>query len=464
MKKVLKRLRAATAVGACRTVREALRLVGKGGTALPGRAAMLVDPHVLREASRGVNTIVVTGSNGKTTTANLIASAISRAGFRVIANRSGSNMLPGVTAEFCADAPVLGGKRRPFAVIECDEGSMPSVTPQLRPRVIVVTNLFRDQTDRYGSVENVRRAIRAAAERSPETVLCLNADDPATAELAEGLPNPVLRYGLDAPQTPGEDAPDGLGVCPRCGGALAYEYRTVAHLGGFRCPECGCARRTPQISAGDIDTKDPDRSVFTLSVARGRALRKSTVRLPLPALYNVYNAAAAAAGLTAAGFGTDTVADALENAECSFGRMEDFTLGGVKARMILVKNAVSMNQALAYLRAAREPFNAVFCLNDRPADGRDVSWLEDADFERFCAESKARTIRIFGMRADALRERLVRAGFPPERVIPAKTEKELLAAVKSSDLPVYILPNYTAMLSFREKLCAESGNREFWKG
>lgn len=463
MKKI--KLQTFAAVAGCKLTRTGLRLAKKGGTALPGKVAMRFDRDILKTVSDGVDTIVVTGSNGKTTTSHMIETAISRTGNSVLANKSGANMLQGIAAEFC-DASTLGGTpKKQYAVIECDEGSMKLVMPHLQPKVIVVTNLYRDQEDRYGGPAKVRDAIRAGIETTPGSILCLNADDPLVASLAENVPNPVVFYGMDAlTQTADPDKLEGLDVCPRCGAKLTYRFNTISHLGAFRCPECGCERQTPSVSVSSIEKMDAGESDFEVTIGTGGEKKSYPVHLGLPALYNLYNTAAALAAFTAAGFPAERMIDSLANTDSSFGRMETFDLNGVPLRMILVKNAVSMNQALFYLRLVKEDYNAVFCLNNNISDGTDVSWLKDVDIEGFYGDGKVRHIWVWGMKADALRDRMLAAGIPEETITMAQTDDELVEAMRKSELPVFVLPNYTTMLSLRGKICAVTGNREFWKG
>ena len=249
-------VRTALAVAACRLSRAALHGLGRGGTALPGRLAMRFRGDILSVTSRGVETVLVTGTNGKTTTAGMLAHAMEKAGRPVICNRAGANLLSGVTAEFAAAADLCGRPRgKHYAVIECDEGALHQAAPLVQPRVIVVTNLFRDQLDRYGEVMHTREAILEGIRSVPGAVLCLNADDSLTASIALEVPNPVVWYGIEQNAVCRKDGPEDQAAekfsgisdarcCIRCGAEYTYRYRTYAHLGvsvALRGPACVCA-------------------------------------------------------------------------------------------------------------------------------------------------------------------------------------------------------------------------------
>ena len=228
------------AIAACKLTRQALRLFRRGGTALPGKAARLFDPDILKRVSEGMEIIVVTGTNGKTTTCGMLENALRAGGRECLSNKSGANLLSGVTAELTCNATWSGKPKTHYAVIECDEGALKQVAPLISPKVIIVTNLFRDQLDRYGEVMHTLDEIRTGILASPGSILCLNADDSLTGSLAGDVPNPVVWYGLDT--STGEEKEPVLSdarYCIRCGTEYGYHYHTYAHLGGFFCPKCG---------------------------------------------------------------------------------------------------------------------------------------------------------------------------------------------------------------------------------
>ena len=521
----------ALAVAACRISRAALRGLRRGGTALPGRLAMRFRKDILAVTSKGVETILVTGTNGKTTTAGMLAHAMEKAGRPAVSNRSGANLLSGVTAEFAAAADLRGRPGGKYAVIECDEGALHQVAPLLCPRVIVVTNLFRDQLDRYGEVMHTLEAIREGIRSVPEAVLCLNADDSLTASLALDIPNPVVWFGLEgtavyetaapglteetavkktaAPglteetavkKTAASGLPEETAVkksartgapeeisdaryCIRCGTEYTYRYRTYAHLGDFYCPACGYSRPVPDVAVTSIDGTGPDGSVVHMRTRErtgndfreiiGKKEAGTTdlsqelpVRIGLPALYNIYNAAAALTAYTAAGLPRQEILDALEDVQSSFGRMESFCINGVRIRVILVKNPAGCSQALDYLCSLEEPFRVALGLNDRDADGHDISWIWDVKYEKLCGHEKLRGLYVWGDRAEDMQLRLKYAGADTGRIrlVSGRDRKSLVDRICRGQTPVYILPNYTAMLPLRDALRKAAGKDSFWKG
>ena len=549
-------LQIAMAVASCRFSRQLLHRLNRGGTSLPGKLAMWFRRDILAITSEGVETILVTGTNGKTTTAAMLSHAMEEAGRAPLCNRSGANLLSGVTAEFAAAADLRGrplqGRKIPdqhadadmdsglYAVVECDEGALRHVAPLLKPRVIVVTNLFRDQLDRYGEVMHTLEAVREGIRLVPEAALCLNADDSLVASLALDSPNPVIWFGMEEttvktavqeiqntstadkkvlreesgtaqerqdavntvdkgdkgrffvsspvetktrPLSP--DPPEKISdarYCIRCGTEYIYRYHTYAHLGGFCCPSCGFSRTVPDVAVSSIDGIDIGGSRVHMRV-RGResvhreivpqervseesVSQELPVRIALPAVYNIYNAAAALAAYSAARLPIQEILEGLAGVHSSFGRMEHFVIGGVSVQMILVKNPAGCNQALDYLCALEEPCTLVLCLNDLDADGHDISWIWDVDYEKLCGRGNIRRILVWGKRAEDLQLRLKYAGLQEKRIrrVPQRKLKKLLEAIYKSQVPVFILPNYTTMLPLRDALRRAAGKDSFWKG
>lgn len=469
-------LRTVFAVAVCKASRAVLHRIGRGGTSFPGKAAMVLKKDLLTVVSQDVASIVVTGTNGKTTTAAMLESVLRCAGLETVSNRSGANLLSGVTAELAACTDWRGRAVKHYAVIECDEGALHQVVPLLRPKVIIVTNLFRDQLDRYGEVMHTLEAVRRGIEQMPEAVLCLNADDSLTASLALDLPNPVAWFGIgigveagDPEQNSGQDfgneesSVSDARYCIRCGTEYVYSFRTFAHLGGFRCPACGYARPDPDVEITSIDSMDYTGTRVHMRFEK-RSVGMVPVNIAAPALYNIYNAAAAACSAQAAGISLQAVLKALASTSGAFGRMETFEPGGAAAQMILVKNPAGCNQALDYLCSLKKPYALILCLNDRDADGHDISWIWDVDYEKLCQHPFLQGIYVWGIRAEDLQLRLKYAGIPESRIRHIRKKETLLMIIRGSKVPVFILPNYTAMLPLRELLQKETGKAEFWKG
>ena len=345
---------------------------------MPGRFAMKVCPDLLTRLSGGVKTVAVTGTNGKTTCSRMIEEAFSEAGLNYFANRSGANLMSGITTEFVMNCTLFGRMKKEYAVIECDEAAATKVFSQLQPKVIVVTNLFRDQLDRYGEITHTLSNIRQGIRDVPRAQLCLNADCSLTASLADdGLPNPILWYGVNASAAL-KAIPSSLSDashCIHCKAEYEYDYHTYAHLGGFRCPKCGYHRHEPDFAVTRILCMDDSHSEVILRTPEG----EKNLSVNLPASYNLYNAAAAVCASTAMGIPMATCLESLGRFSCGFGRMENFPLAG-GTRMILVKNPAGCSQALEFLSGVQTDLILVCCLNDRGADGTDISWIwEDSE-------------------------------------------------------------------------------------
>ena len=453
-------LQTVLSVAGCKLTRFVLRKTGRGGTAVPGIVAMKLAKNILTVVSSGMEIIVVTGTNGKTTTCNMIEHALTGAGCDCLLNKSGANLLHGMAADLICSATWLGKPRYHYAVLECDEAALKQVVPLINPKVIVVTNLFSDQVDRYGGVQNTLKEIRTGVERSPRSVLVLNAEEPLSASLSLHTPNKVIWYGLESTVgTQGNVDLSDAGVCPECGGTYTYDYHIYAHLGGFRCPSCGYQRQKPQVAVTSIDKAGADGSLVHLRTGK----KNQEVRIALPAVYNVYNAAAAVAAVGALKLPIQPAIDSLASVRSSFGRLETFDLNGNRLQMILVKNPAGCNQAFSYLTGLDEDFAAVLCLNDRTGDGHDISWIRDTDYEKLCSDPHLKKLYVGGDRAQDLYERLMQAGADKETTELFTDYSRLLEKLKAQTLPVFLLPNYTSMMELRQVLIPATGTREFWE-
>ncbi len=449
------------AVLACKASRWGLRLLRRGGTNIPGQIAMKFDRKILAKTSAGSEVIIVTGTNGKTTTAHMIEFAMTQAGHECLANKTGANLLAGITAEFTCNATMSGKARSKYAVIECDEAALRHVVPLVNPKVIVVTNLFRDQLDRYGEVMNTLDLIAKGIEQAPESILCLNGDDSLTASLATMVKNRSVFFGISAPVGDQKDAEiSDAKYCIKCGEEYKYKYHTYAHLGGYYCPKCGYKRPDP-----DVEVTDIRKSSFTGSVIRINVHGKhAEFPVNLPAVYNIYNAAAALSAYMAFGLPAKEMISALGKVKSSFGRMENFEFNGKNVQMILVKNPAGCNQVLEYLSEIEEDISVAISLNDNAADGHDISWIWDVDYESAAAKWKAKNIIVSGTRAEDMMLRLKYAGIPEENIIIEKSPEGLVGMVGNLDTPVFIMPNYTSMLTLRELVSSATGGKEYWKG
>lgn len=446
----------------CRLLRGAARLLHRGGTAMPGRFALKLCPGLLRVLARNVQTVAITGTNGKTTSARMVEEAFNEAGLDYFANRSGANLISGITTEFVLNSTLTGKPRKKYAVIECDEAAARRVFGELRPKVAVVTNLFRDQLDRYGEVTHTLENIREGLKKTPDTVLCLNADCSLTSSLSLDLPNRCVFYGIDGTAAKSRTKPEISDAthCIRCKTEYEYEYVTYGHLGGFYCPKCGYARHRADVAVTDIVEHTADRSTAVMDV---HGVRK-VVTVNLPAVYNIYNAAGALTAAVEMGVPADTAAAALGAFKCGFGRMEKFDLGAGGARMMLIKNPAGCNQVLDFLREISDSFTLAVCLNDRSADGTDISWIWDADFEKLRdMDRRVKKVIVSGDRAADMLVRMKYAGVPEEKLSMETDYEKLLDELARRQEPVFIMPTYTAMLELREHLIKRCGGAEFWE-
>ena len=455
-------LRAILAILLCKALRLVSRLLHRGGTAMPGRWALKLCPNLLELLAKDVKSVAITGTNGKTTSARMIEQAFSEKGLNYFANRSGANLISGITTEFVMNATLTGKPLKEYAVIECDEAAARKVFSQLRPRVVVVTNLFRDQLDRYGEVTHTLENIRVAMQGAPEAVLCLNADCSLTASLADDLPNRVIYFGIDqgaAPSRPKPEISDAT-HCIRCKTEYEYDYISYGHLGGFRCPKCGYRRHKADFAVTDITEQRADGSTVVMDIQG----TKRIVNVNLPAMYNIYNAVGAVTVAVEMGLDADTAVKALADFQCGFGRMEQFRLGKAGARMMLVKNPAGCNQVIEFLENIKEKFILVVCLNDRGADGTDVSWIWDADFEGLTTlGGYLDRVIVSGDRAGDMRVRIKYAGIPDGRISMQRDYEELVRWIGQQDVPVFIMPTYTAMLELRQVVIRHCGGADFWE-
>lgn len=456
-------LKAVLAIILCKLLRAVSRLLRRGGTAMPGRWALKLCPDLLARLSKNVRTVVITGTNGKTTSARMIEQAFREQGLSCLANRSGANLLSGITTEFVMNCSLSGRMRYEYAVVECDEAASVRVFPQLRPQVVVVTNLFRDQLDRYGEVTHTLSNIRTALESVPEATVCLNADCSLCSSLALSLPNRFVWFGLEQGAVPsrGKASLSDATHCIRCKTEYAYDYVTYGHLGGFRCPQCGYCRHAADYAVTEVREQRSSGTTAEIAV-RGK---KHIVEINLGGLYNVYNAIGALAASMEAGIGEEEALRALGVFKCGFGRMEPFRLGRADVRMMLVKNPAGCNQILDYLEKLDNRFVLVICLNDRAADGTDVSWIWDAEFERLSAiaDRIEKTI-VSGDRAQDMRVRLKYAGIPDAGITVERDYEKLVTALEPLETDVCLMPTYTAMLELREVMIRHCGGAEFWEG
>ena len=436
------------------------RLGRGGGTTLPGLLLNRLRPQATAEMARAIpdGVILLSGTNGKTTTARLIRSALDASGAQVVANTAGSNLERGVaTALLHAEDPDI-------ALFEVDEAALGALVAQTRPRVVVLMNLFRDQLDRYGELEHLAQSWRAVvAELDPDTTLVYNADDPAVAEIGVEHTNSVC-YGIDDPAVGREHlshAADNTN-CRRCDTPLQYRMVTIGHLGQWSCPSCGLSRPQPEVRATTVALQGMDGQQVTISNADGSI----DVSLRLPGLPNTYNAVAATATALAVGLAPETIAEALARRGAAFGRAEHIAVGQRRVTTLLAKNPAGANENLRMVLNERHPLHLLILLNDRTADGQDVSWIWDVDYELLLDQDRLTSLTLGGTRAHdlALRFRYAGADSTKMSVVPepaAAFDMALQACGPNGRL--YVLPTYTAMLDFRHVLANRGLVGKFWE-
>jgi UDP-N-acetylmuramyl tripeptide synthase len=451
------KLTAARAAGA------ASRASGRGGgTTLPGRMLLRLAPDALARLGRRLDrgTTIVSATNGKTTTAGMIAAALAAGGRHPVHNRAGSNMTWGV-------ATALLEQRGHEGLFEVDEAWLPEVTRQLDPSLIVLGNLFRDQLDRYGELETLAAEwAKTVGARAGHSRFVLNADDPTIADLGrdtDGEPRqgvtyfgiednsqalPELQHAFDAKH------------CRRCGHPYVYDRAFVGHLGHYSCPNCGARRPVPDVAATKIELRGMAGTSLRLRTPQGEI----GLELPLPGLYNVYNALAAIAAALELGVAAGKLPAALAEMQAAFGRVETIAVGASELSILLIKNPAGANEVLRtlLLEAGAGGLDLWLGLNDKIADGRDVSWIWDADFELLA--SAVRRVVCAGTRAPEMALRLKYAGWPGEAIeVEGDVARALDRSLATAEGRLFALPTYTALLELRKLLAGRGLAREFWR-
>jgi UDP-N-acetylmuramyl tripeptide synthase len=449
-----------------RAVGAVSRLRGGGASSAPGKVLMRLDPGAIGALGARLprGSVLVSATNGKTTSSALLAGILERAGVSLVNNQTGANMAGGIASTLLAAARPGGRIAGELGLFEVDELWLDSLAAQLHPRAILLGNLFRDQLDRYGELETIADRWAAAVHTGParDSTLVLNADDPAIADLGRERDAPVLYFGVedDSLALPGMAHAADAKHCRRCGAPYVFEAIYLGHLGHYHCPSCGQTRPAPTVTATRVTLQGVRAASFTLQTPSGVA----EVALALPGLYNVYNALAAAAMATSLEIGLPEIVAGLEATKAAFGRAETVHVGGREMQILLVKNPAGANEVLRTLALEPGEHDLLGVLNDKIADGRDVSWIWDADFELLAG--RVRQATCSGSRAPELALRLKYAGIDPARIrVQADLPTALReAAADRSDprTPLYALPTYTAMLALRELLVASGEASSAW--
>ncbi len=458
-----------------RTVGTISRWRGGGATSAPGKVLMRLQPDAIRtlgsRLARG--SALISATNGKTTTATMAAAILRRGGVQLVHNQAGANMAGGVATALLGAAGARGGIAGELGLFEVDELWLAAVADELSPRAILLSNLFRDQLDRYGELERIAASWEEVLG-ARHTCPVLNADDPLVADLGRDHPQ-TLYFGVedDTLTMAGMSHAADAKHCRRCGAPYVFDAIYLGHLGHYHCEQCGQRRPTPALTAAEVVLHGVRSSEFTLRSPAGEV----RVALALPGLYNVYNALAAAALASSLEVPLAAIQAGLADVRPAFGRAESITLepapraNGLptlaeprELRILLVKNPAGANEVLRTLTLEPGQHDLLGVLNDNIADGRDVSWIWDADFELLAG--RIRRVTCSGNRAPDLAVRMKYAGVDPDLI---HVEADLPAALAHAsvsrpdpDAPLYALPTYTAMLSLRELLVARGEASSSW--
>lgn len=444
--------RSTLAVWAGKFTTTILKLVGSGGTSLPGKVALKLCPDILGHLAKDMKIICVTGTNGKTTTCHVIRDMIEANGNTVFCNDSGANLLNGIISTFVTAAGMNGKIQKDYALLECDEAALKSIVSRFNGLDVtaVVTNVFRDQLDRYGEVFTTVNKIREGLEQIPDIKLVLNADCSLTTSLSDVPHSEIYYFGVNGPLYEGAttDVSDAL-YCIHCKTQYKYHFHTFGHLGGFYCENCGYKRQEPSVFLNKVLEWKDGSEVIEMNVF-GKTVEAEVM---LPGGYNLYNALAATTVGHLIGLSEEKMVSVLGSVTTHFGRMEQVQLGDSNLTMILVKNPAGFNEVLQFLVQQKPKGNIVFGLNDNYADGRDISWIYDVVFERI-AEDMAEVQKFYftGNRAYDMQVRLKYADFDTTKFFVERDYKTLITEIKQSGQQTYLILSYTCMLELRDKL------------
>lgn len=426
----------------------------KGGTTFPGKVALKLDKDILSKVALGYNVILVTGTNGKTTTTSMIYNILKEKGYSVITNNTGANLYPGIVTTFVDNYKFSDKNHEKFAVIEVDEANVKFITEKITPNVITVTNLFRDQLDRYGEVYTTLNKILEGVYNVPTSKLILNGDESLLGKL--DIKNPVVFYGFKTNINENKtiDINADAKFCKFCKTPYKYNFVTYNHLGDYYCTGCGYKR--PEISYGVDEIIDLTSESSTVKI------NNTEIFLSQSGVYNIYNALCAYSIAKELGVDDLTIKKSLESQSSSFGRQETINIEDKEVKIILVKNPAGYNQALDTLCLSKEPFSAAFILNDNYADGRDVSWIWDVNFEHL-NDVDLNEIYVSGLRSYDMAVRLKTAGLDSSKFSITEEYDALTERIKESkNKKVYILATYTAMINYRKHLHSKGYIKNLW--
>ena len=432
------RLRRMIAVWVAKAAGFASKITGKQGVTLAGALALKIDPDILKELSSQVKEkiFVTCGTNGKTTTNNLLCSAIEAEGKRVICNHTGSNMLNGVVSAFVLGASLNGNLNADYACLEVDEASTLRIFPHMKPDYMVLTNLFRDQLDRYGEIDTTMNYLKKAMEMAPDMTVIVNGDDSLSSYVAMESKNNYVTFGIGEQyfkdQKDSKEIREGI-FCKKCGARMEYHFYHYSQLGDYYCPECGFKR--PQLDFNALKVKAAGNLSFEVN--------GTVIEANYRGFYNIYNILAAYAAAKTAGLKLTSYNRVLRKYNPENGRNEQFHIGNTDIILNLAKNPAGFNQNIAAVMEDKSDKDLIILINDNTQDGIDISWLWDVDFESF-QDPSIRSITVCGIRCQDMRLRLKYVDIPS--VVEEDIEKAIRDKVKDGTGNLYVLVNYTALL------------------
>lgn len=434
-------LKSSLAITAGKGTQWFLKTFLKGGSSLPGKIALSIDPNILEELAKDYEIIVVTGTNGKTLTTSIIVNILKQKYDQIITNPTGANMKQGIVATFLSAPHHKDGRR--FAVLEIDEATLPHVTQFIKPNVFVFTNIFRDQLDRYGEIYTTYNLIATGAKNAPEATVIANGDTPIFNN--PKLKNPHVFFGFNHKKDKemlADINTDGI-LCPNCHNILHYKMNTYSNLGKYYCPHCGFKR--PELTTQLTELVDVTDHSSTFIVD------DMQYHLEVGGLYNIYNALAAIAVGEFYGIDKEDIKQGLAESQNVFGRQEVIQVDDKKVTIMLVKNPVGLNQVLDTIQLAGQPFSLISLLNDKYADGIDVSWIWDGHYEQLSKMDIPKAV-VGGKRYKDMALRLKVAGLEDCLIIEDDNQKIIDRMKEMPTENIYVLATYTAMLELRQLL------------
>ncbi len=442
-------LRRIAAVWASKAAAKICKLLGKQGVTWAGKIALMIDPDILSHLAGAVREkiFVVCGTNGKTTTNNLLCAALEAQKKKVVCNHTGSNMLNGCAAAFVLQAGWNAKLDADYACIEVDEASALRIFPHFRPDYMILTNLFRDQLDRYGEIDITMNLVRDAMNLAPGMKVIVNADDALSAFVTMESGNPYVTYGIGEKvfEESINEIKEGR-FCKKCGAKMEYHFYHFSQLGDYYCSACDFKRPYIRYNASMIETGD--HLAFTVEGRRITANYRG--------FYNIYNILAAYAAAREAGFALENFQEVLDAYRPENGRMEHFLIRGTQIILNLAKNPAGFNQNISAVMEDKRKKDIIILINDNDQDGTDVSWLWDVDFDRFCADN-INSIVVSGIRCQDMRLRLKYVDIPSE--LEPDVEKAIRERIANGCKNLYVLVNYTGLYSTHnilKKIAGES--------